>query len=219
MVLGAVAAYFTREVGRGRGKAIIVVALFPFACLGWAGAVFVFQALINEGLLHRDPGLGDTWKCPLPNGYALLMIDDTDRGWVYDPRTQGVDAAVGEQEDAVFGVRVLQVAGRYILGGADRQSFQHFGNEGKVDLYFLLDTRTGKRQAFSTFEALRATASQQGIQLTLQPIAAVYSHYRFTYFDVFVGLLLCVPPLLSAWLPVWWIVRLRRNRHLISQPT
>ncbi len=120
--LAAVATQFTRHLGKVGNKAVLACALFPFACLGWAGAVFVFQALINEEGLRRDPGLGDAWRCPLPNGYALLMIDDTDQGCVYNPKTQMGNGGVGEQEDAVFGVHVLQVAGRYILGGSDTRS-------------------------------------------------------------------------------------------------
>jgi hypothetical protein len=45
----------------GRRTAIIAASLFLFICLGWGGAVFVFQAVINEALLLRDLGLGDTW--------------------------------------------------------------------------------------------------------------------------------------------------------------
>src|SRR5271157_5520257 len=137
LVLGGAAAFFTRGVTAGRWKAILVVSLFPFACLAWAGALFGFQAIVNEGVLQRDPGLGDAWHCPLPNGYALLMIDLTDQGWVYNPKTQP-GGGVGEQEDAVAGVRIVQVAGRYILGGSDSQAFQYSGQERtQVDSYFL----------------------------------------------------------------------------------
>ena len=45
------------------------------------------------------------------------MIDLTDEGWVYDPKTQIVPDSVSDQDDAVPDVRTLQIAGRYILGG------------------------------------------------------------------------------------------------------
>jgi len=174
-VLVALAVYFTRNVGKDCRKVVIAAAFFPFACLGWAGAVFVFQALVNEEVLHRDPGLGDAARCPLPNGYALLLIDVEDQGWIYNPKSQ-VDGVVGEQEDAVGGVRVVQVAGRYILGGRDSRSFERSVNEdGKVDSYFLLDTSTGKRETFLTYDAFRTAAGQRGVQLTLRPIGDVYS--------------------------------------------
>src|SRR5579872_2218365 len=115
VILGGATAFFTRRVNKGRRRAVSAAILFPFACLAWAGAVFVVQAIVNESVLHRDPGLGDTWHCPLPNGYMITMIDVTDQGWVYSPKTQGPDGALAEQEDAIAGVRMLQVAGRYIL--------------------------------------------------------------------------------------------------------
>src|SRR5262245_19555700 len=80
LALGFSAAYLTRGAQRGRKWLVIAASVFPFVCLGWAGVIFVFQAIVNETVLHRDAGLGDTWKCPLPNGYAILMIDTTEHG-------------------------------------------------------------------------------------------------------------------------------------------
>jgi hypothetical protein len=218
LLFGGLTSLLTRKVTRGRRRVIIAAGLLPFACLIWAGALFVFQALVNEGVLHRDPGLGDTWHCPLPNGYALMMIDVTDQGWVYNPKTQPGDG-VGEQDDAVAGVRIVQIAGRYIAGGSDTRSFQHLGqNSSEVDSYFLLDTQTGKQTKFKSYGELLQAASQLPIQLDLKPIDHVYSQYRFTKFDVFVGLLLAIPPLLAVGLLVWWIVRLRRIDETLPQP-
>lgn len=211
LVLGCAAAYLTRGAEHGRKKLILATSLFPFFCLGWAASVFVFQAVINEIVFHRDAGLGDTWRCPLPNGYALLMIDSTDQGWVYNPKTQ--PGGVGEQEDAIAGVRVLQVAGRYILGGSDSLSFDRLDNNTEqVDSYFLLDTQFGKHTSFPSYEALRVKAQELGIALSLERIGVVYSRYRFTWFEIVVGLLLCLPPLVGAMLLVRWIIRMRKTR-------
>jgi hypothetical protein len=220
-VLGGITAYVTRGVKQGRRTAVIAAALFPAACLGWAGTVFVFQWAVNQGLLRRDPDLGDVLTCPLPNGYQLLMTDVTDRGYVYNPKTQRFKDSVLEQEDAVSKVRVVQVAGRYILGAMGRsRPIKPVPNEGgDPDSYFVLDTRTGKRETFSTYDALRRAAGQFGVDVHLQPIEAVYLKYRFTLFDLLAAFLLFAPPLLSAWLLVRWIVRLRRNRILTSEPT
>jgi hypothetical protein len=213
LVLGGSTALFTRGVKRHRRTVILLAALLPFACMGWAGAVFVFQALVNEGLFHRDPGLGDTWHCPLPDGYALLMIDETDHGWIYNPRTQGWGGGVSEAEDSVPGVRKLQLAGQYILGGSDSRSWElRETSSDYIDSYFLLDTRSGKRRNFATYEELHAAALQLGIQPNLEPIDAVYSRYRFTWFEAFAIALLCLPPLVPAWILLRWIVRLRRTR-------
>lgn len=76
-------------------------------------------------------------------------------------------------------MRDVQVAGQYILGGADTKSFEHLGKDSnQVDSYFLLDTRTGKRTKFQTFDALRGRALQLNIELNLQPFNSVYAKYR-----------------------------------------
>jgi hypothetical protein len=212
--LGCAAAMLTRGVTNGRRKVIVAASLFPFVCLGWGGAVFVFQAVVNEGLLDRDLGMGDTWHAPLPNGYQIMMIDVTDQGWVYNPKTQ-VSSGIGEQEDAVAGVRNIQIAGRYILGATDSKAFEDLGKEtNQVDAYFLLDTQAGKRIQFQSFDALRRKALDLGIEPNLQPINAVYSKFRFSWFDVLAGLLLCLPPVVGLVLLIRWIVRLRRTRPL-----
>jgi hypothetical protein len=210
-IFGCAAALLTRDVRNGRRRVIIAVSLFPFVCLGWGGAMFVFQAVVNEGLLHRDLGMGDTWHAPLPNGYQIMMIDVTDQGWVYNPKTQP-DSGVGEREDAVPGVRNIQVAGRYILGATDSKAFEHLGQEiNEVDAYFLLDTQLGKQTRFQNYDTLRQRALELGIEPNLQPINSVYSKFRFSWFDVLAGLLFCIPPLIGAFALISWIVRLRRT--------
>jgi hypothetical protein len=143
-----------------------------------------------------------------------MMIDVTDQGWVYNPKTQP-GSGIGEQEDAVAGVRNIQIAGRYILGATDSKAFEDLGKEtNRVDAYFLLDTQMGKRIQFQNFEALRRKALELGIELNLQPINAVYSKFRFSWFDVLAGLLLCLPPGIGFALLIRWIVRLRQTRPL-----
>jgi hypothetical protein len=179
----------------------------------------MFQAVVNETVLHRDAGLGDTWNCPLPNGYALLMIDTTDQGWIYNPKTQP-EGAVAEQEDAVAGVRALQVTGRYILGGADTRAFQQQERGSKqIDSYFLLDTQIGKQVRFPDYGALRVKTQELGMSANLEPIASVYSRYRFTWFEVFAGSLFLLPPLVGALLLLRWTLRIRKaSRESTSTP-
>jgi hypothetical protein len=212
--LGCATTLLTRGVANGRRKVIIAATLFPVVCLGWGGVMFVFQGVVNEGILHRDLGLGDTWHAPLPNGYQIMMIDVTDQGWVYNPKTQP-GSGVGEREDAVAGVRNVQVAGRYILGATDSKAFEHLGQDtNQVDAYFLLDTQLGKQTQFHSYDALRHSALQLGIEPNLQPINAVYSKFRFSWFDVLAGLMFCLPPVVGALSLIFWIVQLRRTRPL-----
>jgi hypothetical protein len=198
VTFGCATALLTRGVTSGRRKAIIAGSMFPLVCLGWGGAIFVFQAVVNEGLLHRDLGLGDTWHAPLANGYQIMMIDVTDQGWVYNPKTQP-GSAVGEQADAVAGVRDL---------GKDTN---------QVDSYFLLDTQLGHKTQFQNYGALRHRALELGIEPNLQPIYNVYSKFRFSWFDVLAGLLFCIPPVIGVLLLTGWIVRLRRTRTSLAR--
>jgi hypothetical protein len=218
IVVGGTAAVFTRGATEGRRPVIVAAALFPFASLLWGGLIFIFQAVMNEELLHRDPGIGDEWSCPLPNGYRISMIDVTDYGWVYDPKTQVTPDGVGEQEDAVSGVRLVQVVGPYIFGAVDADSPPEL-HSAKIDSYFILDTRTGKRTTLRNSDALATAAGQFGIQLHLEPIDRVYRRYRFSWFDVFAGLLFSGPVLTAFLFLVRWVVRVRRTRGAALQST
>jgi hypothetical protein len=205
-------AFVTRGVHKGRNIAIVAAALLPFGCLAWGGFVFAVQALVNDGVLHRDVGLGDASYCPLPNGYRILMIDVSDIGWVYNPTTQP-SGGVTEREDAIAGVRLLDVQGRYILAAADSKAWtKTMPTAMDVDSYVLLDSQTGKRTSFENYAALQAAALRLGIQPRLQPIFDVYRKYRFTWFDVVAGLLFCIPPIIAGLPLIAWIVRLRGTR-------
>src|SRR5579871_2916268 len=180
---GGVGWLLTREVVEGRKKFIWVASLFPLACLVWVGGIFIAQAVVNEVVFHRDPGLGDTWTTPLPNGYAVLMIDMTDQGYVYNPKTQPGDVVAG-QEDAVGGVKVLQVAGPFILGGADARGIEERPKrDDSVNFYFVLDTRSGTQSRFADLQGLKAYAEKLGVTVDLASIYSVYAEYRSTWFD------------------------------------
>lgn len=217
LVVGAAATFLTRGATRDRSLTLLASFAFPFVCLGWAALLFVFQAFVN-GAMHRDPGLGDTWTCPLPNGYAILMIDDTDHGWIYNPKTQP-GSGVSELDDAVDCVVMAQVSGRYILGGADSNSTAALGADlNHIDSYFILDTQAGKKTVFSNFDQLRQTAQTLGVSLNLEPIHALYSKYRYTWFDILVGVSLCIPLLIYFGILVAKIRRLRRSAGASEVP-
>jgi hypothetical protein len=215
--LAGLSAYFTRGAQHGRKRLIVGAAAFPLACLGWIAVMFAFQALVNEGLLHRDPGLGDTWHCLLPNSYEILMIDTTDQGYVFNPKTQP-DNTVADQNDAIGGIRTLQLAGRYILGGYSNNPYDH-QDRTRVDSYFLLDTQIGEHAIFPSYEALRKSAEPLGIKLDLQPIASVYATYRFSWFEVVSGILTLLPPVVFAFFLCRAFLRVRRSRVIPSHPS
>jgi Na+-translocating ferredoxin:NAD+ oxidoreductase RnfD subunit len=214
VLLGALASVLTRQSGRRRKRAIVASALFPFLCLLFAGAWFVAYATVNSLVFDRDPGLGDSWQTPLPNGYALIMIDTTDQGTVYNPKTQAKDGSIASRDDAVFGVRQLQVSQSHIFGARDSGYFGRLGEESKfVDGYFELETKQGKVTEFKSLEELQEHASSEGVTLNLRPFDSVFADYRTTWFDYTAGLTLVVVPLFGFALLGRWIWKIRRLRE------
>lgn len=212
--LAGIAAFMTRGVRRSGRKLILASALLPFGCLVWAGVVFVFQAVINEELMHRDVGLGDGWYAPLPNGYEVCFIDVTDQGSIGRVARSELGCT---NSPPISGARSLQVAGPYLLGAADGNWFQHLGHQTSVvDQYFILDTRDGKKSVFTGLDQLRTDAAKLGISVHLEPIYSVYSRYRFTWFDILAGCLLVLPPLGALAMLVYWVIRLRRTRTTLA---
>ena len=211
--------FVTRGVPKGRRRAIIASGLFPFGCLAWAAVVFFVQAYVNLRFFDRDPGIGDTWECPVPNGYRIVMIDVTDQGTIYNPKTQRYPDGVSSQDDAIFGVRTLQVSGPYLLGGVDGKYSEHLmDHKEQVDSYFVLDSRTGKRSDFPSQDLLAATARRLGIQLNLEPIEQVYFEFRGTWFDRLTTALFLGPPFVLFAFLVRWIIRVRRTRPASPLP-
>lgn len=198
-VLPALVECFTDVESLSGRRLVRAATRFPFGCLVWAGVVFVFQAVVNVGFLHRDPGLGNGFDCPLPNGYALSFVGVTDIGTLYDPKD-----LIRERE--VSYVRTMQLAGPYVLGGCGSSWVDRAGEE--IATYFLLDTRTGKRADFKSFDELRQAARQVNVEPGLVPIGSIYTKYRFTWFDLFVAMLLVGPPLIRAVFLVRWTLRL-----------
>jgi hypothetical protein len=210
------------SVPRGRPRRtrlILWTCVFPFACLAWFLAIFVFQAYVNESVFYRDPRVGHIWQAPLPNGYAVLLIDEKHDGTVFNPRTHFSSSANSEIHpdgpDAVSGVRVIQIAGNKILGGAGPLGqYSSPAAQNRVDYYFLLDTEAHTRTNFETYEALTRASQALGVEPHLEPLYRVYKRYRFTWFDGF-ALALCLVPILGVGLllarRVW---RLRKSGAL-----
>jgi len=197
-ILAGTTARLTQRVGPGRSRAILFAALLPFASLVWVGAVFVFQWAVNDEVFGRDPGLGDGWYCPLPNGYSILMIDTMDTADIYNPRTQLPDSVVA-QDDTVARVTRLQLAGPSMLGMTE---------DGR---HFLLDTRTGRVRYFAGLGEFNAAARSLGIAPNLVPAADIYFDNRLSWFDFAALALLVVPPGVAGVWGLLWILRLRRQ--------
>lgn len=203
VLFGALTAIYVPRGREGRTRLILWTCVYPFACLVWFLAVFVFQAYVNEALLYRDPGPGHLYQTPLPNGYAVLLIDEIHDGSVFNPATHFSSNSNNDIHpdgtDAVSGVRVLQIAGNKILGGAGPiGEYSSAETRDRVDYYFLLDTDTHTRTNFESYDALAKAAQAVGIQPHLEPLLTIYQRYRYTWFDLSAVALLFVPVLGAA---------------------
>jgi len=233
VILLAGVSFLTRGATKQRTTVILAATLLPFGCFMWSAAVFEFQAAINKTVLNRDPLIGEICQCPLPNGYALFMCDVTEYGMLYNQKKHS-DPSVSRMEwkepsghlevqtDGVENVRKLQLFGPYVFGSSDSAAPDHRLQIDKADSYFVLNTVNDQKTEFAPVEELQREATKRGVRLELQPIYAVYRHYRFTWFDTLAAILLFVPPFLSFSGLVWWIRQLRKNRrkeiHQLSAP-
>ncbi|MGC2638447.1 MAG: hypothetical protein WA294_14780 [Acidobacteriaceae bacterium] len=212
VVLGSVIGRLVSRSNPRREMAVSVGRLFPFACVAYAGLWFISYALINYQCFHRDPGLGDSWESPLPNGYALLMIDVTDEGTVYNPNTQPLRSGAVGTADSEFGVRQLQIAGDLIFGARDSGYFGRIDSDSNVvDRYFELDTRNGTCTEYQSLADLRTRAAREGVRLQLRPFDTVFDQYRWTWFDFAAAAALVIVPIVCFLLLVRWVWRIRRE--------
>ncbi len=204
-VLGHVSYRLTRN-----SKAVVVSAVFPFLCVAFAAGWFVIYAAVNSEVFHRDAGLGDSWETPLPNGYALMMIDTTDQGTVYNPKTQDGSGSVSSKDDAVFGVRQLQVSKNLIFGARDSKSFEHFDQESNVvDAYFELNTDKITHTEFKSLDELKRQAASEGVTLQLREFDSVFGDFRNTWFDWLAGAVLLLSPTIGFFFLARWVWSLR----------
>jgi hypothetical protein len=223
VLAGALTAILVPRGRPRRTRYILWACVFPFACCCWLLGVFVFQAYVNESLLYRDPGFGRTWQTPLPNGYALLMLDEHHDGTVFNPTTHVSDSSDNDIHpdgpDAVSGVRVIQLAGNKILGGTGPiGQYSSPATRNRIDSYFLLDTAARTRANFLNYDALTQAAQPLGIAPHLEPIYRVYKRYRFTWFDLSAIALALVPTLGIGFLIARRISRLRQLAPQTASP-
>jgi hypothetical protein len=173
---------------------------------------------VNVTLLHRDPGLGDGWDCPLPDGYALSFTDVMDQATLYKLKDHPSFMDVPSVNGVFSGVRSLQLAGDNLLGASDSQWVTHYteGNNS-VDRYFVINTKTDALSVWTTRDGLGRWSTEHHVRLQLEPVHAVYSRYRRTWFDWFALLLLVLPPIAAFALLVRWGWSTRRRALLANE--
>lgn len=205
----AVLGIATSILARGRTRLILLASLLPFASLFWAGAVFVFQACVNAAFLSRDCGIGETFSCPLPNGYQLHMIDVPDWAGIYPPTPSGHNSLLASGTPVVSNVRTMGIVGRHFFGGC---SSRKHGSTSEVepDSFFILDSMTGHCDIFSDFRHFDSQATKMGLLTRMEPVATVYAKYRPSWFDLFALLLLVALPVSGFIMLARAILRARR---------
>ena len=211
IVLGGATSALLKHTVDKRKRAVLASIAFPFLCVAFAGGWFVVYAITNYTVFQRDPGLGDSWETPLPNGYALIMIDTTDLGAVYKP-VAGSRESFNESNHKVDGARQLQVSRSLIFGARDTGYFGRSGQESTfVDSYFEMDTARDTYKEFKNIEELRQQAASEGVLLQLRPFNSVFGDYRTTWFDYLSGMVLLLVPSVSFFLLARWIWKIRQS--------
>ena len=202
-IMTACAYFYLRGKAVEKKKPLTRVAIFPFACVLYAGAWFIVYATINGFAFNRDPMLGDGWYTDIPNGYRIEMIDVTDQG---NLRPSGTDI---NGPSAIEGVRRLQIAAKQIFGTRDTKSFDHLGTDSKAeDAFFALDTTSHSIRYFTSQSLLQDYAATQGVHLSLLPIERIYEHYRYGWFDWLSWAVLVGTPAAAFALLVRWFIKL-----------
>jgi hypothetical protein len=214
--LAGLVAFLTRGVKLGRKRALVISGFLP--ALGFAylfACVLVFS--VWSSARGRDWGWGDTWDTPILGSYHLMMIDVTDNATVYnrsDPRVYHNGSVAGSpgQQGAIFGVHRLEVRGPFLFGAASPETFMQGGISPPETLFFILDTRSGIRTDEPSLIALGAAAQPLGGPLKLEPVSAIYSHYRYGMIDLIPVIAFAVPPLTALILLARALLRLRATR-------
>ena len=165
-----------------RGRAL-VAGLLPFVLIPVGLFWFLGYAAYSSLVRNVDPGLGDSWKVPLPHGYFFCMIDVTDQGYLMKGGCSG--------SPRVNGIRQLVQVGDSIIGSS-------------VAGAFVLDTATGELRSPKSVAAALASFSPSP---KLQTPNEFYERRRSGWQDVAAGFVLLGLVLSISWL---WFTRFIR---------
>lgn len=204
------AAVFVLLFGRQRYRRELLTfaCLSPVVSLCWIAVVMGASGFINMALLGKSV-IGDSFYCPLPNGYVVDLVDTTDRGRL---------RRVNEDWEAISGVVELQLHDSLMYGVADNHvwpSGQDVQSHPSVG-YFRIDTTTGRVDWSRSPAELLDAISSDVKDLRLEPIGDVYWRYRFTWFDYASIAVALLPPLsVAIFFPfaVWY-----SRRHSVPIP-
>ena len=207
IVLGAGVGLYLRRISGSKWRIIVTAAVFPFACVGFAGVWFFVYAAVSAFVFHHDPMIGDGWYTNIGNGYAIDMIDVTDQGIVHP--TSGESNGLNNP-DGIRGVRRLQIEPPFLYVSQDSDAFNHLGRNSEAEDNFLaVDMRDHVKTTSSSEQALKAYVNGHGQQLHLEPLLTVYRRQRSVGFDLFASAILLAVPTFAFWRLLRAVYRLR----------
>ena len=169
---------------------LVIAAALPFVLLAYAGGAFSAYALWCETVRGVDPGIGDLWLVPLPNGWRFAMIDTPEEGYL--------TSRSGEQIHP--GITRIGVRGDYV-----------FGQDG--DTYFFIDTKSERDETLTAeSDLLRKMRTIGATRDDLDAAVMFYGWRRWTIADALAAIVMAIPPsLLVLALGLRFLVLVRRR--------
>jgi hypothetical protein len=177
-VAAAVLAVLAYVAGRRRRRRVrlwvIAFAATPFLFLVYLFVAFGGYALWCETYRGVDPGLGDSPRVPLQNGYVFHAIDTFDQSFI--------ELAGGEQKH--FGLARIGQSGDFI-----------FGSEPSG--FFLINTRTRSDTLFSSEKEFRQALvrSSRVTSVAVEDPSTFYSRHRWSVQDTIAFAVMLAPPI------------------------
>ena len=174
--LGVVAYVVRRRSGRRAWPWVLAFAAAPFAFLVYLFVAYGVYAVWCDAYRGVDPGIGDSWRVPLQNGYAFEAIDTYDQSFIESPgrHTKHLGLVrIGQSGDLIFG---SEPAG-----------------------FFLINTRTGSDSLFSSETEFRQALRASGAtSIAVEEPSAFYSSHRWTAEDAVAFAIILAFPVLCA---------------------
>ena len=147
--------------------------------------IFVVYGIYCEAVRGVDPGIGDSWRVPLKNGYELVMIDTPEQAFVVTPG--------GGQAHHDF----------TRIGTTDRFVVVEQGGH-----FFLMDARSGNESSLRTEAELKESLQGAGEPaIELLPPGDYYNKHRWGAADAVGSAAAFVPPGLVFLVFVWRFAR------------
>jgi len=179
LILAGITYFYIPQAGKGqRRKASTIGFFFPVLLLPYLIFSFFIYAFWCEAVRGVDPGLGDSSKVPIGNGYSMKMTDLPNEAFIESPNEIKLSSVVelGDNNGVLFG----------------RKS-DHLP-------YFIFDLTNGNVFDFPSEEEFNEELLKFGVQdADLQSSLDYYLQERWGFQDFLALILILLPPFLAVW--------------------